>query len=143
MTNKKTSVNKTLGLDNWTFDANFPASGRFAEVSIHLEYIDINSISHLEPKERKKRIREDQKQKFHKLIHTNLFNEYEIIGTSSKPRGIKARISFHILNTIEKLDFIDSIFIIKIDGAKKKRAKKASSGFYCVKMTVVIEIEGG
>jgi len=36
---------------------------------------------------------------------------------------------------------VASIFINKIDGARKRRKKKELA-FYCVKMTVVVEIEG-
>ena len=141
MCNDQVSIKKILNLNDWSLNVEFPADLRFVDVVIRLQYVDINSISQFEPKERKKRIAEDQKEKFNKLIQTNLFDNYEIIGTSKNPRGIKTRIAFSILNDIETLDFVASIFINKIDGARKRRQKKELA-FYCVKMTVVIEIEG-
>lgn len=128
-------------LKDWIFDSDFSADLSFVDVDIHLKYVDVEPLIQFEPKDRKKRIKEDQKEKFDKLIRTNLFDNYEIIGTPKIPRGIKTRIAFSILNEIESLDYVNNIFINKIDGARKKRQKKELS-FYCVKMTVVIEIEG-
>jgi len=132
---------KTEGLKEWSLDPDFSVDSRFADVNIHLKYVDVETLIQFEPKERKKRIKEDQQEKFDQLIRTNLFDNYEIIETSKIPRGIKTRIAFSILNDIESLDYVCNIFINKIDGARKKRQKKVLS-FYCVKMTVVVEIEG-
>jgi hypothetical protein len=141
MYNDPVSIKKVVNLKDWSFNTEFPADLRFVDVEIHLQYVDINSIRQFEPKERKRRITEDQKEKFNKLIRTKLFDNYEVIGTSKKPRGIKTQIAFSTLNEIEALNFVASIFIKKIDGARKRRQKKELA-FYCVKMTVVIEIEG-
>jgi hypothetical protein len=132
---------KILNLNDWPLDPHFLNDIGFVDVNIHIKYIDIDSISQFEPKERKKRTTEDQKGKFDELIQTNLFDNYEIIGSSKKPREIRTRIAFSTLNNIESLAYVDHIFINKIDGFRKKRQKKQSA-FYCVKMTVVIEVEG-
>lgn len=106
MCKDQVSIKKILNLNDWSLNVEFPADLRFVDVEIRLQYVDINSISQFEPKERKKRIAEDQKEKFNKLIQTNLFDNYEIIGTSKKPRGIKTRIAFSFLNDIETLDLL-------------------------------------
>lgn len=141
MYNDQVLVDKISSLKDWSLNLNFPAELRYAEVAIMLQYVDVNSISHFEPKERKKKIDEDQREKFQKLIQTYLFNDYKIIGTSKRPKGIKTRIPFSILYDIEKLPYVEGVIFIKIDGARKKRQKKVQR-YFCVKMTAVIEIEG-
>jgi len=89
MCNDQVSIKKILNLNDWSLNVAFPADLRFVEVEIYLQYVDIHSISQFEPKERKKRTTEDRKEKFDKLIQSNLFDNYEIIGTSKNPRGIR------------------------------------------------------
>ena len=134
-------MKKILDLDDWLFDPTFPDDSRIAEVNIHLKYTELNSLVGDSPTERKKKIAADLNNKFKKLIHTNLFENYELIGTSRKPRGIRTRIVFTTLEIIEKLDFIETVFINKVVGARKKRRKKLPK-YFCVKMTVAIEVEG-
>lgn len=127
-------------LKEWTLDPNFPDQMRFLDVNIHLKYPDVDSLLEFEPQERKRLIAQDHREKFNKLIQLNLFQDYERIGTTKRPTGVKTKIPFSALAEIQKLDFVD-IFTEKVDGAKKKKQRKQSV-FYCVKMTVIAQIEG-
>ncbi|MES2278452.1 MAG: DUF4288 domain-containing protein [Bacteroidota bacterium] len=134
-------TNKISNLDEWLFDKNISNNKRFAEISIHLKYPDIVPFLGEDPAERKKKIAEDQREKYDKLIATTLFDNYILIGSKNSPRGIHTKITFGILTKIAKLDFIGSIQLNNVDNATRIKAKIIPK-FYCVKMTVVIEIEG-
>jgi hypothetical protein len=141
MSADKMPLNKIILLNEWSLDQNFPNEKRFVDLIIHLKYTDVDSLSEFKPKERKRLIAEDHKEKFNKLIQTNSFHDYQLIGTLKRPQGIKTRILLSALDQVAYLDFVGSIFIQKIDGAKKKRKRKQPV-FYCVKMTVIAQIEG-
>jgi len=141
MSNDQIPFNEMTLLNEWSLDQNFPDGLRFVDLDIHLKYTDVNLLSDFEPKERKRLIDKDHKENFNKLIQTGLFADYELIGDLKRPRGIKTRIAFSALKEIQSLDFVGGISIKKIDGAKKKRLRKQLI-FYCIKMTIVAEIEG-
>ncbi|MBO9702099.1 MAG: DUF4288 domain-containing protein [Sporocytophaga sp.] len=128
------------GLEDWILDKRFPDEKRNVQVSIHPKYIDIKSIYNLSPKERKAKVAEDRKQKIEKIMKLNLFTSYEVTGSPGKPSGLKAIIPFLVLSKLNKIQSIAYFTINKIDKAKRK-VLKASTNFYCVKMTVVIEVE--
>ncbi|MCR6640178.1 MAG: DUF4288 domain-containing protein [Sporocytophaga sp.] len=128
------------GLEDWIIDKGFPDEKRSVEVSIHPKYLDIKTVYHLSPKDRKTKVAEDKKRKIEKIIKLNLFTSYEITGTPGYPSGLKAKMPFLALSKLNKIASVAYFFITKVDKAKRK-ISKASSEFYCVKMTVVIEIE--
>lgn len=141
MSTDQIRLNETSLLNEWSLDQNFTDKMRFVDLNIHLKYTDVDSLSEFEPKERKRLIAKDHREKFNKLIQINLFHDYKLIGTVYRPQGIQTRIAFSALKEIEHLDFVGGIFIKKIDGARKKRERKQPV-FYCVKMTVIVQIEG-
>ncbi len=128
------------GLEDWIIDKGFPDEKRNVEVSIHPKYINIKTIYNLSPKDRTAKAAEDKKSKIEKILRLNLFTSYKITGTLGYPSGLKAKMPFLALSKLNKIASIAYIFINKVDKAKRK-ISKASSEFYCVKMTVVIEIE--
>ncbi len=128
------------GLEDWIIDKGYPDEKRSVEVSIHPKYLDIKTVYHLSPKDRKTKVAEDKKRKIEKIIKLNLFTSYEITGTPGNPSGLKAKMPFMALSKLNKVASVAYIFITKVDKAKRK-ISKASLEFYCVKMTVVIEIE--
>ncbi|WP_342644749.1 DUF4288 domain-containing protein [Mucilaginibacter sp. CSA2-8R] len=134
------SMKKISNLSDWAFKPDFDNS-TVIETSIHLMYPDYRTMLDLAPAERIKKIKQDQRDKLKKLLATGFFPSFTIISTSRKPRGIKARHPFLALAAIAELDFVGSIFINQVAGARKVRHKKPLS-FFCVKMTVAVAIEG-
>lgn len=134
-------ANKIYGLEDWVLDKNYPNNKRIVEVSIHLQYPDITPFYEYEPAVRKKKIQQDQKEKFNKLIATKLFDDFKLIGKPRRPSGITVTIPYSHLAKIKGLDYISSIYIKKIDSATKI-IREDPEPFYCVKMTVAIEVEG-
>lgn len=133
-------MKKITNLNDWVFKSDFDES-TVIETSIHLPYPDYRTMLNLTPAERKKAISQIYRDNFKKLVATALFASYDVIGTSRRPRGIKTRYPFSLLATIAELDFVDRIFINQIAGARRVHHKKPLR-FFCVKMTVAIEIEG-
>ena len=116
---------------------------RFVEVSIGLRYPDQEQFADLKPKFRKKAIDKIHKNNLNKLVALNLFRSYEITGTKKRPQGVKATILFNALKKLDKLDYISGISIITIeDAAKLPQNVIDRLRYFCVKMTVIIEVEG-
>ncbi|GEM_PF-908093 len=136
-----TSMKRVLGIDEWVFTKKISDDKRQVDVSIHLKYPDTKPLIKLSPADRKNKIRHELKDKFKKLLDTKLFDEYTVIGTRSKPTGIKTKIPYSVLRKVSKLGFVGNIFINSISHAKKIKLKETPRSFYCVKMTVAIEIE--
>lgn len=118
-------LNETSLLNEWSLDQNFPDEMRFVDLNIHLKYTDVDSLSEFEPKERKRLIAKDHREKFNKLIQINLFHDYKLIGTVYRPLGIQIRIAFSALKEIEHLDFVGGISIKKLM-VPEKRGKESN-----------------
>lgn len=134
-------MKKVINLDDWILTEGVSDEIRIVEFSLHLEYLDVKHLYQYKPSQRNSEINKDMQEKFKLLIETNLFDTYERIGKCLRPSGIKTKVPFNILSKIAKLKIVKSIFIKSISHARKKSIKKKNS-FYCVKMTVAIQIEG-
>ncbi|HEX4877190.1 MAG TPA: DUF4288 domain-containing protein [Chitinophagaceae bacterium] len=134
-------MKKILDLDEWRLDENTLETKRTAVVSVHLKYIDLKKVIHLTPKERTIAIDKHLKDSFSKLLNTKLFDTYKLIGTTKKPRGVETKIHLTEIEKLASYSFVEYIFINSIRGAKRI-IKATSSSFFCIKMTVAIQIEG-
>ena len=133
-------MKKILDLDEWRFDKNMSDTKRTASVSIHLKYIDVKRVVNLTPKERKIAIDKHFNDSFSKLLNTKLFDTYKLIGTAKKPRGVETKILLNDIKKLANLPFVEYIFINAVRGAKRT-VTKPSPSFFCVKMTVAVQIE--
>ncbi|MEO6978482.1 MAG: DUF4288 domain-containing protein [Mucilaginibacter sp.] len=130
-------------LKDWALDKNIPNSKRFVDLKIILLYPEEKQFIEFKPKERIKKIDGIFKANLEQLVALNLFEVYEVEGTKKRPRTVTAKVKFNLLNTINKLDFIDSCWIVSIDYATKiEKNEPVRLRYFCVKMTVVIEVEG-
>jgi hypothetical protein len=134
-------MKKILGIDEWVLTKKISADKRRVEVSIYLKYPDIKSLLKIQPKDRLKTIDQDQKIKFDRLLATKLFDKYTKLGTVKRPSGIKTKVSYSLLKKINSLNYIQHAYVTKIEQAKKVNKPKPLS-FFCVKMTVAVEVEG-
>ncbi|WP_194778603.1 DUF4288 domain-containing protein [Pararhodonellum marinum] len=134
-------MEKLIGLNEWILDEAISDKERLAEASIYLIYPDLGTLKDLLPKERKKRIDLELRERFRELTDRISVKEYSLLGTKKRPIGIKTTLTFDALKDISTFDCIWHIFINKISSAKKRRVR-ASQSFYFIKMTVAIEIEG-
>jgi hypothetical protein len=134
-------MKKILGIDEWVLTGKTNVDKRRVEISIYLKYPDTKALLKIPAKERVKTIDQDQKNKFDKLVATNLFDKYTKLGTDKRPAGIKTTVFYSGLNKIDKLSYIQHAYVTKIELAKKINKPKPLA-FFCVKMTVAIEVEG-
>jgi len=135
-------MKKVLDIDEWVFTKEISDDKRLVDVSIHLKYPDTKPLIKHSPTERKDKIKQTLADNFKRLLNTKLFDNYTVIGTRTKPSGIQTKIQYSVLKKISKRDFVGNIFINNITHAKKIRPKQTANNFYCVKMTVAIEVEG-
>ncbi|MFI5137457.1 MAG: DUF4288 domain-containing protein [Sphingobacteriales bacterium] len=136
-------MEKIKYLNNWKLDKNISNADRSAEVNITLMYPDVHKFIDLAPKERIKKIDLIYKENYEKLISLGLFEKFEITGGKKRTLGVKAKVKFNSLVILKELDFVSDVYIESIDFANKIKPKEAPfARYYCVKMTVVIEVEG-
>lgn len=133
--------NKIFGLEDWELDKNHPDSARSVQLRIFIKYPDYKDLLQFEPRERNKRIAIERKRKIADLLETGFLHDYRLIGNKRSPNGIETKIAFPLLSKVEKLGFVKCIFIERIDHARKIR-KAVAAKFFCIRMTVAIEVEG-
>lgn len=134
-------MDKIIGLEDWVMDHDTSDMERQVKVSINLQYPDIDAFKVLKPSDRKKHIDQYFRDTFQKLIGIETVKDYSLLGTPKRPRGIIINLPLNALNKFAQLEWVQHIFIEKISAAKKKRYRPTPQ-FFCVKMTVAIEIEG-
>jgi hypothetical protein len=136
-------MKKVYDLKDWQLDKNIPNAKRFVDLRIVFPYPDTNQFIEFKPKERIKKIDDIFSSNLKQLLALKLFDSYEVNGTKKRPQGVTAKIKFNLLNAIAKLDFADSCWIESVDYATKiEKNEPVKSRYFCVKMTVVIEVEG-
>jgi hypothetical protein len=129
-----------FNMDDWILDKT-PVKNTFADISINLIYPDYQQFLQFKPKERIKKIDEYLAGNLARLVKLNLFDDYVIEGTKKRPIGIKTKVKLSLLTKLSKLDFVN-VRIISIDNATKVKKEVAPvDSFFCVRMTVAIEVE--
>ena len=138
-------MKKVYGLEDWVLDADIKNDKRFVDVKIMLQYPypDQKVLMDLKPKERLKKINEGFSDTLKKLTDLNWFEYDELVGTKKRPTGLKARVKYSVLSKLDKLDLVSSVWVESVEHATEiKAGGKIHDKFFCVKMTVIIEIEG-
>jgi hypothetical protein len=130
-----------FGIDNWKIEKSGLDNQRTIDVSIYLSYPSVNSLISLEPPLRTKVINKTQQNKLIKILDELKIDSYKLIGTKKRPSGISSKILYRDLKKISKVPEIEQIFIERVSGAKRINQKKPLK-FFCVKMTIAIQIEG-
>jgi hypothetical protein len=134
-------MKKVFSLDNWTIIKKISTSKRMAYATIYVKYPTWKMVAKLDLTDRKKFQNEFVKNNFQKLIDKQYFDTYEIVGNKKRPIGVEAKLTLASILKLSKLTFISNIFINELDGAEKKLDELIEK-FFCVKMTVSIQIEG-
>ena len=133
-------MNKIYDFDEWKSDKKVPDSKQIADVRIHLKYIELKKVIQLTPKERILTIDKDYRDKFQKLLKTASFDAYKLIGHKKRPTGVETTVTIRDIQRLVRHSFIESIFINSVKGGKKA-IKTEPARFFCIKMTVAIQIE--
>lgn len=133
-----TTISRLAG---WKVTSKIVPSKRKLMVKIHFRYIDLKKIRHLTPAERIKAIDRHYQTQLQQFLAAIPPGKYIVSGTLKRPTGVEAVIFLSELARIQKNACVKSVSIEKIQGARKIRPKKEPR-FFCVKMTVSIEVEG-
>jgi hypothetical protein len=137
------SKSKITGLNDWTLIKHIPKNIRKVKAKINFIYPNIKSVLNLTPKERIAFIDKKHNEALKKIVNLDFFESYTVIGSTKRPTGVQVNITYSNLIKLEKLRYVKSIFIQKIEGGKQATYKASNNlGFYCIKMTVAVEIEG-
>ena len=132
-----------FGFNSWQLDKSVSNDLRYAGITIDLRYPPVKQFIEFKPKERIKKIDKYYKEKLKQLFSLYKFDEFELTGTKKRPTGIKAKVKFNNLEMLGKLEFISKINIDSIDYAiYVKTEVKPVDKYFCVKMTVLIDVEG-
>lgn len=117
------------------------ADKQMVYVVIRLKYIGLKKVIDLTPKERLAAIDSFFRENFSKLLNAGVISDYEVMGTKKRPTGVKTNIAVKDIERISRFRFVESITTVTKKPVKQITAP-AVWGYYCVKMTVVIQIEG-
>jgi len=136
-------MGNTIDLSNWEFDSGYEDEQRLVKATIQLLYPEIEPFLTLKPKKRIKAIDNDHIEKVNKLLSLTGIHDYELVGTDKRPRGITTTLSLKSLREIDWSNIVSGISIHSITHANKLPDKSEPvEKFYCVRMTVVIYVEG-
>jgi len=134
-------MKKIFSLDEWVITKKISPNKRMAFATIYVKYPNWKLLTKLDMPDRKKFREKFLKSNFQKLVEGKYFDTYELVGTKRRLSGVKAKLTLASVFKLAKQSFIDNIFIYELDGAKRK-LDKATVKFFCVKMTVSIQVEG-
>jgi hypothetical protein len=134
-------MEKIYDLKEWKFNKKVPGNERIASVRILLTQNDFKKVINLTPGERVSAADKHYRDSFLKLLQKHQFDKYKVIGNKKRPSGIETNILTRDLKKLAKLKIIGSIFINSVHGGKKI-IEKEQQRFFCIKMTVAIQIEG-
>jgi hypothetical protein len=134
-------MKKIFGLEDWIMDPEISDKQRFIDIKIDILYPgieELGNVQELTPAQRIKKRKALFQQTRQNLLDKKLFDTFE---SGPHIRHIKTRIPYSRLSKLARLNEIEHIWIKFVSDAKK-RHKTIEKRFYCVKMTIVIEIEG-
>lgn len=114
---------------------------RMVNIRADIAYVDRKPLFPFSPEIRKKKLHELEKELFEKLKNIWPSKDFEIIGSKRRPGGISDQIRAADLKRFLNRDFIDYIWIDKIEGVKKLKIRKKELWF-AVKAYFAIQIEG-
>lgn len=136
-------MEEIYGLKDWILDKKVSNTKRSAGVKIVIRYPEQDQFINLKPKERIKAINKCFRDNYKKLIALELFESCEISALKKKPQTIIAKLKYNQLKTIARLNYVASIWIQSVDHAELLiKEKILPDRYFCVKMTVVIDVEG-
>ncbi|MGI4870818.1 MAG: DUF4288 domain-containing protein [Janthinobacterium lividum] len=139
-------MQKISGLENWDL-SDIASAHQKAFVSVLVPYAEITAeLIGLAPVERKDWIAQRMQRDLDAVLASQLLTEWKWIGSigqHGRSYGLQGEIPVADLQTLAGLASVKAIQVESTNGRQLKpvRVRKRKS-FYCVKMTVAIQIEG-
>ncbi|TGE25592.1 DUF4288 domain-containing protein [Hymenobacter aquaticus] len=135
-------MSKILNENQWKLET--AAASAVASITIHFPWPDVDQLKHLVPEKRKAAIDDLMRGHLDQVVGSGLLQSHtiEYVG-HRRPRSLKAEVVIENLPVLCQLPDVDRISILNVAGLRKKRQRSSKRlEFYCVKMTVAIQIEG-
>lgn len=141
-------MNKVQGLEDWDL-VGVPEQQQVAQVLILVTYPKItDELLSKKPPERLEAIAQQMQAELEAVVATGKLTNWKLLSVSSRRGGRLDRVQGEIciadIPAIAQLDIVSSIQIEKTNGERRKRrvVSKPRKHYYCVKMTVAIQVEG-
>lgn len=141
-------MGKVEGLKSWDL-AEVPEQLQVAEVTVFIAYPSItDELLAQKLAERLKTIAQQMQAVLDAVLKTGKLSKGKLLKNSNR-RGwrfdrVQGEVKVADIPAIAQLDIVSSIQIEKTNGEKRKRrvVSKPKKRYYCVKMTVAIQVEG-
>ncbi len=139
-------MNKITDLENWDLSA-VPLSEQVATVAVFVAYPEISeTLLALAPKERREFITHKMREEIDSVLAANILSSWKLLKTGKQRHryhGIRGEIKVAAIQELASLVAVQSVQVEATNGRRKRVvAPRKKQGFYCVKMTVAIQIEG-
>lgn len=133
-------MKKVYHLDAWKADKKLPAEKQTVSVRIRFKYIDEKKVANLRPEERVVAIDKYFQDSYAKLLKAKLLLSHKVTGRKRRPREVDAVLLYDHLERLARFRFVESV---SVNAGKVRKAAATETGdrFFCIRMTVVIEIE--
>lgn len=129
-------------LKEWKFKKNIMDRNRAVTLKLHLKHPDIEQLIPLTPAQRNRKVNTQIIDIGNKLIKQFKFESYTWNKGDIHFHGLEVKTSLEVCKKLLKLKQIEYLFIENMEGAIRiKRKSTPKLEFYCVKMTVAIQVE--
>jgi hypothetical protein len=139
-------MNKIQDLEKWDL-SKVAADKQVAKVSVFVSYPKISpQLLALEPVERQQLITQKMREAVNLVLAANKLVNWDMLSAgdpSERCRGVYGDIKVTDIQELALLSAVESVRIEATNGRKKRLVTpRKRQRFYCVKMTVAIQIEG-
>ncbi|RZJ86042.1 MAG: DUF4288 domain-containing protein, partial [Hymenobacter sp.] len=139
-------MDKVLGLHEWDLSAVAEAQ-QLATVVVFMPYPEITeTLIQLAPKERKAWITRVMRATLDEILRHNLLANFTLLkepGYRERCHSVRGEVTVANIQKLAALEAVESIRVESTNGHRRKLAKpRRRTSFYCVKMTIAIQVEG-
>ena len=139
-------MNKIQGLEQWDL-SKIAADEQVATVSIFVSYPKVSpQLLALAPTERQQFITQNMRESINLVLEANKLSNWKLLktgGRGSRCHGISGEVRIANISELAQLGVVESVRIEATNGKKKRLGTpRRRPSFFCVKMTVAIQIEG-
>lgn len=139
-------MNKVQCLEQWDL-SKIAADEQVAKISVFVSYPKVSpQLMALAPAERQQFITQNMCESIDSVLETNKLSNWKLLkvgGPGSRCYGVSGEIKVTDIAELTRLTVVESVRVEATNGRKKRLVTpRKRRRFYCVKMTVAIQIEG-
>jgi hypothetical protein len=141
-------MSRVEGLENWNLTG-VPEQLQVAEVAVFVVYPGItDELLSKKPAERLEAVAQQMRAGLDAVLETGKLSKEKLLKGSNRRGGrfdrVQGEVSVSDIPAIAQMDVVASIQVKKTNGERIKRrtVSKPKRRYYCVKMTVAIQVEG-